>query len=305
MDAENYTTETLTLDADGRTHILLASGETLRLIGLPEGAKWQVAEDENNYVTTVTPNPASGTVGSTVNPSVVFTNVPKAGVLALPIHKTVEGSTTQGAGIPFTFEIAAVTAEAPLPTPTTAMVTGAGTASFAPITFTHTGAYVYRVTETAGNAGGYQYDDTAYEVTVTVTDVDGQLTAAWTAKKGSETAEALTFTNTYSAAGSLRLTAAKQVKAAHRVYPQRQQPEAEKYFMRGWLLRMGFRGSDFKAARQALLKNLKGCSAFPDAEKAKRHQERWTEIRRQHREERLEQADEAQEEVTSDEKANV
>lgn len=211
VDAENYTTETLTLDADGRTHILLASGETLRLIGLPEGAKWQVAEDENNYVTTVTPNPASGTVGSTVNPSVVFTNVPKAGVLALPIHKTVEGSTTQGAGIPFTFEIAAVTTEAPLPTPTTAMVTGAGTASFAPITFTHTGAYVYRVTETAGNAGGYQYDDTAYEVTVTVTDVDGQLTAAWTAKKGSETAEALTFTNTYSAAGSLRLTAAKQV----------------------------------------------------------------------------------------------
>ena len=38
-------------------------------------------------------------------------------------------------------------------------------------------------------------------------------------------------------------------KAAHRVYPQRQQPEAEKYFMRGWLLRMGFGGSDFKAAR--------------------------------------------------------
>ena len=49
----------------------------------------------------------------------------------------------------------------------------------------------------------------------------------------------------------------------------------------------------------------KGCSAFPSAEKAQRHQERWAEIRRQHREERLEQADEAQEEVTGDEKANV
>ena len=76
-------------------------------------------------------------------------------------------------------------------------------------------------------------------------------------------------------------------KAAHRVYPQRQQPEAEKYFMRGWLLRMGFGGSDFKAARQALLKNLKGCSAFPDAEKAKRHQEHWAEIRRQHKRDRI------------------
>ena len=76
-------------------------------------------------------------------------------------------------------------------------------------------------------------------------------------------------------------------KAAHRVYPQRQQPEAEKYFMRGWLLRMGFGGSDFKAVRQALLKNLKGCSAFPDAEKAKRHQERWAEIRRQLKRDRI------------------
>lgn len=84
-------------------------------------------------------------------------------------------------------------------------------------------------------------------------------------------------------------------KVAHRVYPQRQQPEAEKYFMRGWLLRMGFGGSDFKAARQALLKNLKGCSAFPDAEKAKRHQEHWADIRRQHREARAERAEEAQE----------
>lgn len=84
-------------------------------------------------------------------------------------------------------------------------------------------------------------------------------------------------------------------KAAHRVYPQRQQPEAEKYFMRGWLLRMGFGGSDFKAARQALLKNLKGCSAFPDAEKAQRHQEHWAEIRRQHREARAERAEGAQE----------
>lgn len=94
-------------------------------------------------------------------------------------------------------------------------------------------------------------------------------------------------------------------KSAHRVYPQRQEPEAEKYFMRGWLLRMGFGGPDFKAARHALLKNLKGCSAFPNVEKAQRHQERWAEIRRQHREERMEQAEEAQEEVTGNAKANA
>ena len=36
----------------------------------------------------------------------------------------------------------------------------------------------------------------------------------------------------------------------------------EKYAMRTWLLRMGFIGPDFKAARKILLKNLSGSSAF-------------------------------------------
>ena len=95
------------------------------------------------------------------------------------------------------------------------------------------------------------------------------------------------------------------IKTAHRVYPQRLQPEAEKYYMRSWLLRLGFGGADFKAARHALLKNLKGCSAFPSAEKAQRHQEHWAEIRQQHRQARLAQAAESQEEVRSDAKADA
>lgn len=95
------------------------------------------------------------------------------------------------------------------------------------------------------------------------------------------------------------------IKAAHRVYPQRLQPEAEKYYMRSWLLRLGFGGADFKAARHTLLKNLKGCSAFPSAEKAQRHQEHWAEIRQQHRQARLAQAAESQEEVRSDAKADA
>jgi hypothetical protein len=36
----------------------------------------------------------------------------------------------------------------------------------------------------------------------------------------------------------------------------------EKYAFRTWLLRMGFIGPDFKAARKILLKNLSGSSAF-------------------------------------------
>lgn len=93
-------------------------------------------------------------------------------------------------------------------------------------------------------------------------------------------------------------------KAAHRVYPRRRQPENEKYSMRGWLLRLGFGGPDFKVARHALLKNLNGCSAFPNDRQAQRHKARWAEIRRQHREARTVQP-EVYEEVTGDVKTDT
>ena len=63
----------------------------------------------------------------------------------------------------------------------------------------------------------------------------------------------------------------KAAKEATRVFPERQEPENEKYFARAWLLRIGYSGADSKAERNLLLKHLKGHSAFPNDDAAEKH----------------------------------
>ena len=77
----------------------------------------------------------------------------------------------------------------------------------------------------------------------------------------------------------------KAAKEATRVFPERQEPENEKYFARAWLLRIGYGGADFKAERNLLLKHLKGHSAFPNDDAANRHKEKYAEIRKEKRQE--------------------
>ena len=69
-------------------------------------------------------------------------------------------------------------------------------------------------------------------------------------------------------------------KAATRVQAQRQEPENEKYFMRGWLVRLGFGGKEAKGMRELFLKHLKGNSAFLTEADAERHQAKYAAIRR-------------------------
>jgi hypothetical protein len=73
-------------------------------------------------------------------------------------------------------------------------------------------------------------------------------------------------------------------KAATRVLPERQQPENEKYFMRNWLVRLGFGGKEAKGMRDVLLKHLKGYSAFRTDAEAQKHREKYAEIRSSHKE---------------------
>ena len=75
----------------------------------------------------------------------------------------------------------------------------------------------------------------------------------------------------------------KAAKEATRVFPERQEPENEKYFARAWLLRIGFNGADSKAERNLLLKHLKGHSAFPNDEAAEKHKTKYAEIRKEKR----------------------
>lgn len=75
----------------------------------------------------------------------------------------------------------------------TAENTAAGTFQFDAITYDKVGTYEYTVSEVDGVKAGYTYDDTAYHVTVEVTDEGGALKAVVTGG----TATDIVFTNEY------------------------------------------------------------------------------------------------------------
>ena len=78
------------------------------------------------------------------------------------------------------------------------------------------------------------------------------------------------------------LTAAmvRQAKEQKRISPKETIEENEKYYMRIWLLRLGFGGAEGKEIRDLLMKKLKGHSAFRTDE----NRQRWQEARRNERE---------------------
>lgn len=93
------------------------------------------------------------------------------------------------------------------------------------------------------------------------------------------------------------LTAAmvQQAKEQKRISPRETIEENEKYYMRIWLLRLGFGGAEGKEIRDLLMKKLKGHSAFRTEE----NKQRWQEARRNEREaaKRQEQAPVEQQEA--------
>lgn len=77
-------------------------------------------------------------------------------------------------------------------------LTGTGDISFGEIQFTHAGVYTYTVYETQGDIWAYEYDDTVYDVKVTVTDVNGNLSANVEIEDDSQAVESIVFKNEYS-----------------------------------------------------------------------------------------------------------
>ena len=73
---------------------------------------------------------------------------------------------------------------------------------------------------------------------------------------------------------------AQQAREQKRIRPDETIEENEKYYMRIWLLRLGFGGAEGKEVRNLLLKNLKGHSAF----RTEANKQRWQEARRNERE---------------------
>ena len=72
----------------------------------------------------------------------------------------------------------------------------------------------------------------------------------------------------------------QQAKEQKRISPKETIEENEKYYMRIWLLRLGFGGAEGKEIRDLLMKKLKGHSAFRTEE----NKQRWQEARRNERE---------------------
>ena len=87
---------------------------------------------------------------------------------------------------------------------------------------------------------------------------------------------------------------AQQAKEQRRIRPDETIEENEKYYMRIWLLRLGFGGAEGKAVRNLLLKNLKGNAAFRTEE----NKERWKEARRNEKEAAKQQEQAPAEETT-------
>jgi len=130
--------------------------------------------------------------------AVAFTNsyTPILEQLRLPVRKAIDGEPPEDAR--FKFRLSAENG-APMPEGSgdTVEISGEGTGQFGAITYTEAGTYRYTVRELTGSDKGYTYDETEYQVTVTVTDNDGELEAAWSAKKDGAGAQELLFTNVY------------------------------------------------------------------------------------------------------------
>ena len=66
----------------------------------------------------------------------------------------------------------------------------------------------------------------------------------------------------------------QMAKTQKRISPQQCVEENEKYYMRVWLIRLGFGGKDGKEVRNTLLANLKGHTAFRTEAEIERAKER-------------------------------
>ena len=72
----------------------------------------------------------------------------------------------------------------------------------------------------------------------------------------------------------LCLAISHQALTQQRAFQTRTVPENEKYTFRGWLLRLGMIGEEFKTARLHLLKNLEGNIAWRDPAQAEAQKQR-------------------------------
>lgn len=124
----------------------------------------------------------------------------ESAALCIEVEKQIDGDVASSAET-FTFVLEAK-GDAPMPEQNALAIIGEGKGSFPAIIYTCAGTYCYTIREADGNAVGYRYDSTVYEVTVQVTaNIAGELTVSmWVSKEGKHRKEeVIRFTNQYSA----------------------------------------------------------------------------------------------------------
>ena len=127
---------------------------------------------------------------------IVFTNLYDATDASVVVDgtKILTGKTMQDGE--FTFRLSAVTDGAPMPAAADVTNTASGAFSFGSITYSKAGVYVYKVTEENGGDARYDYDQSEYLITVTVTDNSrGALSAEVTMTKNGVAASQIVFRN--------------------------------------------------------------------------------------------------------------
>lgn len=144
--------------------------------------------------------------GSATAPT--FTNTYKAAVVttALPTVTKIVSGDKPDAYPTFTFALEALNGSI-LPDSagengvTTGIINGDGAVSLGSVTFDQAGTYSYKAYEVAGNAEGWTYDNTVYNVTYTVTDDGAGVLGTSTSISTSDgtAADAVTFENVYTA----------------------------------------------------------------------------------------------------------
>lgn len=144
--------------------------------------------------------------GSATAPT--FTNTYKAAAVttALPTVTKIVSGDKPDAYPTFTFALEALNGSI-LPDSagengvTTGIINGDGAVSLGSVTFDQAGTYSYKAYEVAGNAEGWTYDNTVYNVTYTVTDDGAGVLGTSTSISTSDgtAANAVTFENVYTA----------------------------------------------------------------------------------------------------------
>ena len=126
---------------------------------------------------------------------IVFTNTyhPEPAKFVIPVRKNISGYANTR--VKFTFDLTAVTRNAPMPKESSISIVGEGRAEFDAITFSEAGEYVYELRERYADSDRFIYDTAVRRIVVKAEDHDGNITLSWTIN-GRSVNESV-FTNVY------------------------------------------------------------------------------------------------------------